>query len=128
MEALEPKRPGRKGKSEDEKRIIELSKKQSSLEKEVENWKTRYEVAQAYIEITRDSVAAQEREDRKTEHNRRKRERQKQKKKKRRAPAAASEQPGTADNAGERARLAVVDGGAGAGDLEIEPEAVDEEA
>jgi transposase len=123
--ALEPKRPGRKGKSEEEQRIIEISKKQSSLEQEVDNWKTRYEVAQAYIEITRDAVEAQEREDRKTERNRRKRERQK---KKRRAPAAAGKQPGATGEAGKRPRLAVVDDGAGAGDHDVEPEAVDEEA
>jgi hypothetical protein len=124
--ALEPKRPGRKGKSEDEKRIIELSKKQSSLEKEVDNWKTRYEVAKAYIEITSEAVEAQANEERQ-ERNRRKRERQKQKKK-RRAPASAGKQPGAATEDGERARLAVVDDSGGAGDHDDEPEAVDEEA
>jgi hypothetical protein len=96
------------------------------LEKEVENWKTRYEVAQAYIEITRDAVEAQEREEHK-ERNRRKREWQKQKKK-RRAPAAAGKQPGSLGERGGKPRLAVVDDGEGAGDHDGEPGAVDEEA
>lgn len=51
--ALEPQRPGRKGKGEEDQRITELSKKQSSLEKEVSHWKMRYEVAQAYIDLMR---------------------------------------------------------------------------
>lgn len=77
IQALEPKKPGRKGKSEEEKRIMELSKQQSSLEKEVEHWKTRYEVAQTYIDITREE---EESEARRVRRNRRKRERRKQKK------------------------------------------------
>lgn len=124
--ALEPKRPGRKGKSEESKQIIELSKKQSSLEKELDNWKTRYEVAQAYIEITRDAVEAQERGERK-ERNRRKRERQKQKKK-RRTPATAGKQPGTNAEGGGKPRLVAIDDGGGAGDHDVEPEAMDEKA
>jgi len=73
--ALEPKKPGRKGKSEEALKITELSKKQLSTEKELEHWKTRYEVAQAYIDIVHE-------EEEKTARNQRKRARKKQKKKK----------------------------------------------
>jgi len=54
--ALEPQRPGRKGKSEEEERITELSKRQSSLEKEVEQWKTRYEVMKRFAELAREQL------------------------------------------------------------------------
>ena len=55
MEALEPKRPGRKGKSAEAQEIETLTKKTTGLEKTVEHWKTRYEVAQAFIDLTREA-------------------------------------------------------------------------
>ena len=78
--ALAPKASGRKGPSEEAQKITELSKTQSSMEKEIHHWKTRYEVAQAYIDIVHEQEAREERAE-KTERNRRKRERAKQKKK-----------------------------------------------
>ena len=54
MEALEPKKSGRKGRSEQEKKVAELSKRATSLEKDVKHWKTRFEVAQAFIELSRE--------------------------------------------------------------------------
>jgi transposase-like protein len=58
--ALEPQRPGRKGKSEEKERITELSKKQSSLEKEVEQWKTRYAVMKKFAELARKKIEGDE--------------------------------------------------------------------
>jgi len=58
--ALEPGKPGRKGKSEEEERITELSKKRSSLEKEVESWKTRYAVMKKFAELAREKNAGAE--------------------------------------------------------------------
>jgi transposase-like protein len=58
--ALEPGKPGRKGKSEEEERITELSKKQSSLEREVEQWKTRYAVMKKFAELAREKVEGDE--------------------------------------------------------------------
>jgi len=110
MEALEPKRSGRKGKSQTEKKVAELSQRATSLEKDVQHWKTRFEVAQAFIELTRE----QER-----------RERVQGKKKKR---CKASQGPtGSVDRAGKTARLAPVDDGTGAGHPEEEPGKMDKE-
>ncbi|MCK5641164.1 MAG: hypothetical protein KAJ19_10215 [Gammaproteobacteria bacterium] len=93
-----------------------------STEKELEQWKTRYEVAQAYIDIVHE-------EEEKTARNQRKRARQKQKKKKpRRSVEAASGSSRTNSGAAGGAKLAVIDGGADAGDTDAEPEAVEEEA
>jgi hypothetical protein len=55
MQSLEPKRPGRKGKSAEEQEITELTKKRTGLEKTVKHWKTRYEVAQAFIDLMRET-------------------------------------------------------------------------
>ncbi len=126
--ALEPKQPGRKGKSGEELKNIELSKKQSSLEKDVAHWKTRYEVAQAYIDI----VHEQEEREMRADRNRRKRGRQKQKKKKLRTVTESSGKPPStpeaSSGAGEDSRLAVINGGADAGDRGTKPEAMEDEA
>jgi hypothetical protein len=89
------------------------------LEKDVEHWKTRYEVAQAYIDIVREEEAQMER-------NRRKQERQKQKKKKPRKAGRASKFSRAASGKGGGPRLAVIDGGAGSGDTDGESEKVEE--
>ena len=119
MTALEPKPRGRKGKSEEEKRITELSKTQSSLEKEVEHWKTRYEVAKAFIDLTREQEEAEVR----TERNRRKRERRKQKKKPRSGTKPAARAAGSD---GPEARLEEKHDGNSVGDHPVEPEEMDE--
>jgi hypothetical protein len=53
MQSLEPKKPGRKGKSVEAQAITELTRKTDGLQKTVEHWKTRYEVAQAFIDLMR---------------------------------------------------------------------------
>jgi hypothetical protein len=55
MQSLEPKKPGRKGKSAEEQEITDLTKKTTGLEKTVKHWKTRYEVAQAFIDLMRET-------------------------------------------------------------------------
>jgi transposase-like protein len=117
--ALATKKPGRKEKSEEEKRITELSKTQSSLEKDVEYWKTRYEVAQTYIDVTRE-------EEEQMERNRRKRERQKQKKKKPRKSKGTPKSSRKVSGDGGGTRLAIIDGGADSGNTNGEPEEVEE--
>lgn len=109
--ALEKRKPGRKGKSAEEKRITELSKQRFSLEKEVEHWKTRYEVMKKFAELAREELEGDKPA---------KRDQKKRRRKKRR------------DSSGKlRARreapvLAAVDDGRGAGDTEGEPAAMDE--
>ena len=61
MEALEPQTPGRKGPSEQQLQIGELEKKTTGLEKQVDHWKMRYEVAQAFINLSREAEQRQER-------------------------------------------------------------------
>ena len=51
--ALEPKRPGRRSKTPDEQAIVELSGQMEGLHKEQEQWKTKYEVAEAFLELER---------------------------------------------------------------------------
>ena len=110
--ALEPKAPGRKQKSEEELRIIELWKQQSSIAQERDHWKTRYEVAQAYIDLLRqeeqEEAARQRREKKKLRRN-----------KKRKAS-------GKARKRGGGPKLAAVVDGAGARDRDREPAAVEE--
>jgi len=83
----------------------------------VEHWKTRFEVARQYIQVT------VEQED-KTDRNQRKRARQKQKKKK--PLSAAAKPPGATDSQPGGPRLAVIDGGEDGGDTVGEPEAMEE--
>lgn len=61
MKALEPQKPGRKAKSEEQLRIGELEQKTTGLEKEVSHWKTRFEVAQAFIDLTREAEQKEKR-------------------------------------------------------------------
>ena len=119
--ALEPKKPGRRGKSEEEQRIIELSKQQSSLEQEVEHWKKRYEVAQRFIDLQR----KQEERERARERARQQKERGRRKKKQQGSGRRSS---GKVLARRETPWLAVVDDGADAGDQDGEPEELDEEA
>jgi transposase-like protein len=106
MKALEPQKPGRKAKSEEQLRIGELVEKTTGLEKEVSHWKTRFEVAHAFIDLTR-----------KTEQ---KEKRSRKKKKKRRHTAKRI--------SGSRSEgvLASLDDGRSAGDRDPESGAMDE--
>ena len=71
MEALEPQTPGRKGPSEEQLLIGELEKKTTGLEKQVDHWKMRYEVAQAFIDLSREAEQKQERNRKKKKKRRR---------------------------------------------------------
>ena len=51
--ALEPKRPGRKGKTLGEQEVAELTARVAELEQEQETWKTKYEVAKAFLDLER---------------------------------------------------------------------------
>jgi transposase len=53
MEALEPKRRGRKPTPVSEVEAKELTTSNTSLKKELEHWKTKYEVAKTFIELER---------------------------------------------------------------------------
>lgn len=53
VEALAPKERGRKGKSEQDVQIEQLIKQQQKLEKELQDWKTKYEIAKAFIDLRR---------------------------------------------------------------------------
>jgi len=65
VDALEPKKPGRKAKTEQHQEISILSKHRTSLEKEAKHWKMRYEVAQAFIDLTREEERRQRKEGKK---------------------------------------------------------------
>jgi transposase-like protein len=51
--ALEPKRPGRKSKTPDEQAVTELNGQVEGLQKEMEQWRTKYEVAKAFLDLER---------------------------------------------------------------------------
>lgn len=53
MEALEPKKAGRKSKSEAETKLEEAAVQASTLEKELAQWKMKYEVAKTYLDLSR---------------------------------------------------------------------------
>jgi transposase-like protein len=117
LTALEPKSRGRKPKTEEAQKITELSKKHASLEKEVDHWKTRYEVAQKYISIMHEEDEVEERRER----NRRKRERKQQKKKRDKTSSMSRKNGGT----GKALRVVSDDNGSGDGDENEKPESVD---
>jgi transposase-like protein len=109
--ALEPQRPGRKGKGEEELRITELSRRQSSLEREVEQWKTRYEVMKKFAELAREQLHGDE-EDKVVRLDQ----------KKRKCPKRSTSGKILARR--DTAALAGGDDGCGAGDHDGEPAAV----
>jgi transposase-like protein len=51
MEALTPKRPGRKGKSKDRAKADAMKQEKALLEKELNHWKQKYEIAMAFVDI-----------------------------------------------------------------------------
>ena len=52
-EALEPKSPGRKGLSKEESVIADMKKEKLLLEKDLENWKQKYDIAMTFVDIHR---------------------------------------------------------------------------
>ena len=53
MQALEPKSPGRKGRSKKDVQIAQVSKEKASLEKDLVHWKQKYEVAMTFVDLHR---------------------------------------------------------------------------
>ena len=53
LEALTPKERGRKGKSEQDIELEAMKRQQAKLEKELKDWKTKYEIAKAFIDLQR---------------------------------------------------------------------------
>jgi len=53
MEVLEPKKRGRKPTPVSEVETKELTASNASLQKELDHWKTKYEVAKTFIELER---------------------------------------------------------------------------
>lgn len=53
MEALEPKKRGRKPVPVSEVQTKELTASNANLKKELDHWKTKYEVAKTFIELER---------------------------------------------------------------------------
>ncbi len=53
MAELEPKSPGRKGPSPEAAALTEAKKAKGDLEKELEHWKMKYEIAMTFVELHR---------------------------------------------------------------------------
>jgi len=51
MEALTPKSPGRKGKSKEQAEAYAMKQEKASLEKELDRWKQKYEIAMTFVDI-----------------------------------------------------------------------------
>lgn len=53
VEALEPQKPGKKPRPVQQVEIEQLAASKSDLEKELEHWKQKYEVAKTFLELQR---------------------------------------------------------------------------
>jgi transposase-like protein len=53
MAELEPKAPGRKGPTPETTALTEAKKAKSDLEKQLEHWKMKYEIAMTFVELHR---------------------------------------------------------------------------
>ena len=53
VEALEPQKPGKKPKAPQAVEIEQLTATNTDLEKELEHWKQKYEVAKTFLELER---------------------------------------------------------------------------
>lgn len=51
MEALTPKSAGRKGKSKEQAEAEAVKKEKASLDKELDRWKQKYEIAMTFVDI-----------------------------------------------------------------------------
>jgi transposase-like protein len=60
MEALTPKSPGRKGKSKAQTEAKAIKQEKDSLQKELDLWKQKYEVAMAFVDIHKKLLNGQE--------------------------------------------------------------------
>lgn len=76
VEALEPRKRGRKPRKLEEQEATELMREKSSLEKELDHWKQKYEVAKTFIELERKLERQEQLPARKKTRNQQKKERQ----------------------------------------------------
>jgi hypothetical protein len=76
VEALEPRKRGRKPRKLKEQEASELMREKSSLEKELDHWKQKYEVAKTFIELERKLERQEQLPGRKKTRNQQKKERQ----------------------------------------------------
>jgi transposase len=53
VEALEPQKPGKKPKAPQAVEIEQLAARKTDLEKELEHWQKKYEVAKTFLELER---------------------------------------------------------------------------
>ena len=53
MKSLEPQSPGRKSKPLDQKKVETLKAEKAALEKEVDRWKTKWEVTRTVLDLER---------------------------------------------------------------------------
>jgi transposase-like protein len=60
MEALTPKSPGRKGKSKAQSEADMIKQEKDSLQKELDRWKQKYEIAMAFLDIHKKLLNGQE--------------------------------------------------------------------
>jgi transposase-like protein len=60
MEALEPKSPGRKGKSKEQAQAEAMREEKDTLEKELDRWKQKYEIAMTFVELHRKVLNGEE--------------------------------------------------------------------
>jgi transposase-like protein len=60
MEALIPKSPGRKGKSKEQAKAEAMSQEKASLEKELDRWKQKYEIAMTFVDIHKKLLKGEE--------------------------------------------------------------------
>lgn len=60
MEALTPKSPGRKGKSKEQVEAKAVKQEKDSLQRELDRWKQKYEIAMTFLDIHKKLLNGQE--------------------------------------------------------------------
>ena len=60
MEALTPKSPGRKGQSAEEAELSAMKKEKALLEKDLDHWKQKYEIAMTFVDLHRKVLNGEE--------------------------------------------------------------------
>jgi len=53
VQALQPQKAGRKGKSHQQQMLSELATEKNQLQKELLHWKTKYEIAKTFLDLER---------------------------------------------------------------------------
>ncbi len=60
MEALEPKKAGRKGRSREQIDITKLNQQKNSMEKDLDHWKQKYDIAMTFVDLHRKILDGQD--------------------------------------------------------------------